>query len=198
MLAVDKVSFAHEDQAVISDFSLNADPGSLIVLKGANGSGKTTLLKLLCGLLEPDGGTISIKGEKPDDDFAYLIYLGHKSGLKTDLSVRDNLAVLTALTGRSSAVSAEEALGRVGLAGKLHTLCGQLSAGQRKRVCLARLMMCKADIWMLDEPFANLDTNGTELLQKLLAIHTEKNMAVVTSPESLSFASSNAQELTLD
>ena len=112
MLAVDKISFAHENQQVLSGLSFNAAAGSVVVIKGANGSGKTTLLKLIGGLLAADAGTITLQGEPIDASMASLIYLGHKSGLKAELSVAENLRLLCALTGRPSAISSATFLSR--------------------------------------------------------------------------------------
>lgn len=197
MLALDKISFAHESQQVISSLSLDAKAGAVVVVRGANGSGKTTLLKLIGGLLRADAGAITLRGESPGEGVASLIYLGHKGGLKADLSVSENLRLLAALSGCPSGRPLAAALAEVGLAAKRDVRAGELSAGQRKRACLARLLLCDADVWLLDEPFANLDAAGGELLRRMLSRQAGRGLAVVTTTEPLAAIDAPCREISL-
>lgn len=154
--------------------------GEILHLQGANGAGKTSLLEALCGLRRPAEG--SIEG-RPDG--AALHWLGHRNALNLNLSVVENLDFWCGLNGVDSSARLP-ALERVGLSRLRHRPVRTLSAGQKRRAALARLLVAPRPLWLLDEPLDGLDRQGLELFAQLLGEHAAGGgMAVVTSHQSL-------------
>lgn len=163
-------------------------PGQALVLRGPNGSGKSSLLRLLAGLLPPEAGTLSWRGRNITKDRARyrgdLAYLGHLDALKPQFLVRENLQFWADLLGASVAV--DSALGKVGLAPCADFPAQQLSAGQRRRFGLARLLLKPVPIWLLDEPSTALDSAGQKLVQDLIGRHRAAGgIAVISSHDEL-------------
>ncbi|MDX1379605.1 MAG: heme ABC exporter ATP-binding protein CcmA, partial [Xanthomonadales bacterium] len=150
------------------DLSLGA--GELLLVVGANGSGKTTLLRLLSGLLDPAGDG-RIDRQEP------VCYVGHSAGIKDDLSVAENLALMAAMA-TDQAVDVNAVAARLGLGGLERRAVRTLSAGQRRRCALGRLLVQPAPLWLLDEPYANLDVDGLALIDTLIAEHLAGGGAV--------------------
>ena len=178
------------DVQVLRGLSFIAGSGECLQITGANGSGKTTLLRALCGLVPLEQGRIRWRGtDITVDAGAYhseLAYLGHDNGLKGDLTAAENLRYGVGLRRRVSGGQCAEALTRVGLAAQGGVPLRQLSAGQRRRVALARLDLMAAALWILDEPSANLDAEGqTLLLQRLTAHLAQGGAAVVATHQGL-------------
>ncbi len=178
------VAFMRRDEPVFSpiDFALHA--GEVVLVEGDNGSGKTTLLRLLAGLLKRGEGEIRLHGEPLTHDrmAGEIVFLGHHLGLKFDLSPLQNLRFMQGLYGRRRGVTPATALAGVDLAGYEHEPVRRLSAGQKKRAALARLLLVPAAVWLLDEPYANLDREGIALVNRLIERHTlEGGAAMVTS-----------------
>lgn len=165
--------FMRNEEPVFGPLDFAVDAGEALLVQGGNGAGKTTLLRVLAGLLRLDAGEIDIDGRRARaTDRAHAIaYLGHLPGFKADLGALENLDFLTGLHGRRRGQSAEAALGIVGLAGYEDALARQLSAGQKKRLSLARLWLSPAPLWLLDEPYANLDLEGIELVNRMVQAH---------------------------
>lgn len=153
-------------------FGLRAGEAGLV--EGPNGSGKTTLLRTVCGLLRPEAGEIRWRGATIDADrLAFqgqLHYLGHATGIKEELSARQNLAAHLALRAGSREVLMP-ALDRVGLEALADVAVRSFSAGQRRRLALARMLCTPAALWVLDEPFTALDRAGVALVQALIEEH---------------------------
>ncbi len=170
LLAVRDLSFARNDVRVFGPLDFDVAAGEALLVQGGNGAGKTTLLRVLAGLLVADAGAISIHGKltSPASRAATLAYLGHLPALKADLTALENLDFLCGLHGQRGSQSAEGAMAVVGLAGHEDTLARQLSAGQKKRLSLARLWLSPAPLWLLDEPYANLDLGGIELVNRMV------------------------------
>ncbi|WP_049622551.1 cytochrome c biogenesis heme-transporting ATPase CcmA [Frateuria defendens] len=190
LLEARALSFFRADEPVFGplDFSLHA--GELALVEGDNGSGKTTLLRLLAGLLHVGAGELRWRGEpwQREACAGETLLLGHQLGLKADLSARENLAVAAGLHGRREGASADGVLAAIGLAGYEDEPVRRLSAGQKKRVALARLRLLPATLWLLDEPYANLDRAGIELVNALLEEHiAQGGAALVTSHGAVSF-----------
>ena len=173
MLAITDLSFERYFEPVFEPLSFTVGKGELVLITGANGSGKTTLLQLLAGLLTATEGHISL--QQP------VLYAGHKVAIKDDLSVLENIRFMLQFMGRRefAAESEQDLINAVGL-----TLVAQqhgrtLSAGQRKRCAMARLLFCDEQLWLLDEPYSNLDQEGTELLNNILQVHLQNGGACV-------------------
>ncbi|MFP7721346.1 heme ABC exporter ATP-binding protein CcmA [Lysobacter sp. A3-1-A15] len=170
LLHVNGLRYSRNDLPVFGPLDFSVDAGEALLVQGDNGAGKTTLLRVLVGLLRADGGTVDIDGEpaRPARRASAMAYLGHLPGLKADLSVMENLDFQCGLHGRRRAQLPENALAMVGLAGYGDALLRQLSAGQKKRLGLARLWLSPAPMWLLDEPYANLDLDGIELVNRMV------------------------------
>jgi heme exporter protein A len=184
------LSFLRADEPVFGplDFALHA--GELALVEGDNGSGKTTLLRLLAGLLHVGEGELRWRGEPWHRDACAgeVLFLGHQLGLKMDMSPRENLHIAAGLHGSRDGMSASSALAEVGLAGYEDEPVRRLSAGQKKRAALARLLLLPAVLWLLDEPYANLDRAGIALVNRLLEGHVARGgAALVTSHGAVSF-----------
>jgi len=176
--------FARNDEPVFGPLDFSVDAGEALLVQGDNGAGKTTLLRVLAGLLRADGGEIEIDGGAagPARRARAIAYLSHLPGLKADLSALENLEFLCGLQGRRRGQLPEHALAIVGLAGYEDALARQLSAGQKKRLSLARLWLSPAPLWLLDEPYANLDLGGIELVNRMVQAHLrEGGAALVTT-----------------
>lgn len=149
--------------------------GSAICLRGPNGCGKTTLLRTLCGLSEPETGTILWRGEPiaaaRSEFHAELAYAGHRAGLKDDLTTRESLRFAAALEGGKPDIPA--LLSGLGLGQCADLPARNLSAGQRRRAALARVIGSGKRLWVLDEPFSNLDTAGRSWLSARFSQHLE-------------------------
>ena len=142
---------------------------------GPNGSGKTTLLRVIAGLMAPEAGRVECNGRDIRGDrqawCATFTYLPHSDGLKPELSVRENLAFETSLRRKLHRAEIEAALADLGMAPVVDRLTATLSAGQRRRVAFARVILAGAALWLLDEPYTNLDRDGSVLLSALVGRH---------------------------
>ncbi|EBX9004062.1 cytochrome c biogenesis heme-transporting ATPase CcmA, partial [Salmonella enterica subsp. enterica serovar Hvittingfoss] len=165
---------------------------------GGNGAGKTTLLRLLTGLARPDGGEVYWQGEplrRVRDSFhRSLLWIGHQPGIKTRLTARENLHFFHPGDG----ARLPEALAQAGLAGFEDVPVAQLSAGQQRRVALARLWLTRAALWVLDEPFTAIDVNGVARLTRRMAAHTAQGgMVILTTHQPLPGAADTVRRLVL-
>ena len=177
LLAARGLAFSRNDEPVFGPLEFAVDAGEALLVQGGNGVGKTTLLRVLAGLLRADAGQIDIDGQPagPSRRAHAMAYLGHLPALKADLSALENLNFLCGLHGRRARQMPGNALAMVGLAGYEDALARQLSAGQKKRLSLARL-------WLLDEPYANLDLDGITLVNRMISAHLrEGGAALVTT-----------------
>ena len=172
--------------------SFEVSAGEWLALRGPNGSGKTTLLRCIAGLTRLDAGEVLLD-ETPTaragERFrAELLYAGHLPGVKDDLSAEENLRGSLALRGVTAAAAAvQEALVQVGLEKRRSLPARRHSAGQRRRIGLARLMLDSASIWVLDEPITALDDEGQALFGRLLSRHLERGgMALLATHHDLS------------
>ncbi len=173
LLAARGLSFARNEQPIFGPLDFTVDAGEALLVQGDNGAGKTTLLRVLAGLLQADAGEIDIDGQhaKAASRSHAIAYLGHLPALKADLSALENLEFLCGLHGRRRGQALDSTLGIVGLAGLDDSLARQLSAGQKKRLSLARLWLSPAPLWLLDEPYANLDLDGINLVNRMVQAH---------------------------
>ncbi|MBJ3814967.1 cytochrome c biogenesis heme-transporting ATPase CcmA [Shimwellia pseudoproteus] len=172
MLRAHELRCLYDDRLLFSNLSLVINAGELVQISGANGSGKTSLLRILSGLSRPESGQVYWQ-EQPlaavrDSFQRQVLWLGHKPGVKAALTADENLHFFYP---RSRLADREQALAAIGLAGYEDQPLDQLSAGQQRRVALARLWLSDARLWMLDEPFTALDSTGIETLTSLLEQH---------------------------
>lgn len=184
LLAVHGLAFSRNDVQVFGPLAFTVDGHEALLVQGDNGAGKTTLLRVLAGLLRADAGTIEIEGRPADSArrARHIAYLGHLPGLKADLSALQNLDCLCGLHGRRDGRDAEAALAAVGLSGYEDAPLRTLSAGQKKRLGLARLWLSPAPLWLLDEPYANLDLDGIQLVNRMVEVQLgEGGAALITT-----------------
>ena len=172
------------------DFSLSA--GELLLVQGPNGSGKTSLLRTVAGLAELEEGEVLWNGipvARERQEFrGRLVWMGHRPGYKAELTVRENLAFEAGLRPASRR-SPAECLARLGLAACAELPFGVLSAGQQRRLALARLLLAAAPLWMVDEPYTNLDSTALGLVNELLAAHLAAGgLAMVASHQPVALA----------
>ena len=179
------------DRELFSGLDLQVFAGQCLHVRGENGVGKTSLLRLLTGLTSPESGEVlwsgrSIKKEV-SDYHGQLLFLGHRDALKEDLSAIENLRLYAAIDGVDlSEQDAFSSLWRFGLKGREDLPVNCLSAGQKKRVLMARMLTRRAQVWILDEPFNALDTHAVQELQELIAEHLQGNgLVVLTSHQPL-------------
>ena len=181
LLTVERLHFERDDCNVFEQIDLKVNAGEIVQIDGPNGSGKTTLLRLLTTALKPTSGIIKYGGHAIEQcRYQYLsniLYLGHQPAVKITLSASENLRWMTA----ESSACAEHALAAVGLSGYGDVPCYNLSAGQHRRVGLARLLMTDALLWFLDEPFTAIDKQGVSFLENCMRDHVQRGGAVVLS-----------------
>jgi heme exporter protein A len=192
------------DRPIFTGISFNLAAGEVLLVAGANGSGKTSLLRIVCGLLEAAAGEIRWNGSNArtlgDDYRSEPAYLGHQNGLKDDLSAAENLRVWAGVAGvAADRAAALHALARLGLEGRADLPVRWLSQGQKRRAALARLLVARRALWILDEPFAGLDRASTATVEALLQEHlTGRGMAIVTSHQDLAGVTAPVRRLGLD
>jgi heme exporter protein A len=200
LLEARSLCFLRQDEPVFGpvDFALRA--GEVALVEGDNGSGKTTLMRVLTGTLRPASGDVLLDGDtfSLDTVAGAVVFLGHHPGLKADLSPRENLHFAAGLYGVRHGADPDAALTEVGLAGYEDEAVRRLSAGQKKRVALARLLLLPARVWLLDEPYANLDREGIALVNRLLDGHAARGgAALVTSHGAVTFAGDTLRRIRL-
>jgi heme exporter protein A len=175
------------DRVLFSELRFELRPGQLMAIEGANGAGKTSLLRIVAGLSPPSDGEVLWRNHRIDrrraDYCSEMIYLGHNGGLKMDLSPLENVKLWLTLAGSPLADPViEDALAEAGLAGYQSAPTRILSAGQRQRTSLTRLLLRRVPLWILDEPFTALDAAGLKLVRWLLDRHAAGGgMAILTS-----------------
>jgi heme exporter protein A len=201
VLAARGLACRRGDRILFAGFDLEIHPGQIVWLRGTNGRGKTSLLRLLAGLSRPEQGGITWHGtpiRAAEDFHRRLVYVGHSNALKDDLTAMESLRFLALLHGRAAARPALlEALRRCGVQAQRDAPVRTLSQGQRRRVALARLCLeSEASLWILDEPFDALDTQGVDVLNGLLTDHARRGGCVVLTSH-LALTLTDPQPLTV-
>jgi len=172
-LTAENLACARGDKKLFDGLNFRVSAGQALAVEGANGAGKTSLLRMIAGFLAPVAGRIVVKTDGRENDDAEergksIGWLGHHDGLKPQLTVREQLDFFAHLY---RGIAEASVLAQVGLARQADLPCRYLSAGQRRRLALARLWVSKRPLWLLDEPFAALDASGQALVAHLMARH---------------------------
>ena len=172
-----------DDRTLFASLGFMLEAGHILLLEGPNGSGKTSLLRILSSIRLPDAGRVAWCGEdiyKLGPDYhEHLAYVGHRDGIKQDLSPQENLRIARALGNPSTVHDIDDVLDQFGLYGFEDIPTCKLSAGQQRRLALARLRVTDAPLWILDEPFTSLDREGIEIFEQLMVQHTASGGIIV-------------------
>ncbi|MDH5391602.1 MAG: cytochrome c biogenesis heme-transporting ATPase CcmA [Gammaproteobacteria bacterium] len=207
-LEVRDLGCIRDDRILFSKVNIDLYPGQLLLVEGDNGSGKTSLLRILCGIRLPEHGHVIWQRTNNDKKTAVSVhgqesyagdmaFLGHLDGNKLDLTVTENLEFSCSLAlGNSSTI--KEVLERVGLSYFDDLQVSNLSAGQRRRLALARLLLSGARLWILDEPFTALDKKGIAMVEREINAQLDQGgLVIMTSHHSVSFDSDKVTKLSL-
>ncbi len=192
MLQVTNLSAVRDGRLLFDNLSFELQPGDLVQIEGRNGTGKTTLLRIVTGLADADSGEIVWQNNKiqsyREEFHRDLLYLGHHSGVKRELTAYENLRFYLQMHQQTeiSPAALFDALLQVGLAGREDVPVRQLSAGQQRRVALARLWLSKQKLWILDEPLTAIDKHGVKVLERLFLQHVQHGgMVLLTTHQDL-------------
>lgn len=188
MLECESLSCSRNGNVLFKNLSFKAEPKAKILITGKNGSGKTSLIRSLSGLLPPTSGNIKHCGKDIYDDkksyITSMVYIGHKNACKDGLTVIENIEFWAGMRNTKELILA--AICCLQLQPVLDITYGRLSAGWKRRVALSRLMISNANIWLIDEPFCNLDSTACELVLNLISIRSEQNGIVIITGHSAS------------
>lgn len=202
LLDAEGLQCLRHDEALFAPVAIRLGAGDLLVVEGRNGAGKTTLLRALLGLGRLQADRLCHRGrdvlEQREVLRAACNWLGHLLALKGELSVLENLRLALALADEDLHGDPEALLERVGLAGYEDTPARSLSAGQRKRAALARLAASRRPLWLLDEPFANLDRQGMDVVESILAEHLARGGAAILTSHGVLPIRLQARQLRLE
>lgn len=201
LLLAKGLGFDRNDETIFGPLDFHVEAGEAVLIHGGNGSGKTTLLRVLAGLLAATRGDILIQGQAATLErvAGTCTLLGHLLGHKGELSASENLQFACGLFGQRPDADIDATLAEVGLAGFEDAPARQFSAGQRKRLALARLLLVPAPLWLLDEPYANLDLPGIDLVNRLIGTHLARGgAALVTSHGAYATGAVRTRTLELD
>ena len=184
-LTAEKLACARGERQLFDGLSFRVRAGQALAVEGANGAGKTSLLRLVAGFLAPAAGRIVVKTSETesddDEERGRLVgWLGHLDGLKPQMTVKEQLSFYARLHAMPRADLAAT-LAQVGLARQAELPCRYLSAGQKRRLALARLLVSRRPLWLLDEPFAALDTAGQTLVAQLMARHCGEGGIIIAA-----------------
>lgn len=185
MLSVQGLHLWRGDRHVLRGVSFDGLPGKCVLLTGRNGAGKTTLIRAIAGLLDPEEGQVLWKGApargQRDEFHAELAYLGHEAPLKGDLSARENLKYSVGIRRAVDPAEIDAALARTGADRFADRATRMLSAGQKRRIALAGVLLANAVLWLLDEPTTNLDAEGQQLVRELIVEQLARGGLVVAA-----------------
>lgn len=201
LISADKLTCIREDRILFEALDVAIHAGDIVQIEGPNGAGKTSLLRILAGLSSPYEGQVFFNETKITENREFfhqnLLYLGHVLGVKGELTAEENLAFNLSLHNLD-AHCAEETLSEVSLLGFEDALASHLSAGQHRRIALARLWQSKAPIWILDEPFTAIDKLGVEKLEALFKKHADNGGCVIlTTHQDLSLPTELVKKIKL-
>lgn len=190
MLEALNLSCVRDERTLFSGLSFTIQPGEIVQIEGHNGAGKTSLMRILAGLSTPDEGEVQWHGQSTRRQreifHQHLLFLGHQPGIKSVLTAYENLAFYQSDKAQDAQTAIYDALENVGLLGYEDVVVAQLSAGQQRRVALARLWLSQAPLWILDEPLTAIDKQGVTTLIELFEHHAQNGgMVLLTTHQDL-------------
>ncbi|GDX85307.1 cytochrome c biogenesis ATP-binding export protein CcmA [Methylococcaceae bacterium] len=193
------LSCIRDERILFSDLNFTLNSGQVLLIEGRNGAGKTSLLRILTGFRKPDEGDLFWNNELIDDTQEFYqdtAYIGHNNGLKESLTAEENLHYAQALA--ISTLTIDDALEQVGLNGYQETFVRFMSAGQKRRLALARLLCTHKPLWILDEPFTSLDRASIKLFEKFIETHANQGgLVIMTSHHDTSIPHTLLQKIHL-
>jgi heme ABC exporter ATP-binding subunit CcmA len=196
-VALRDVSHIFSGNPVLRHVDADLEPGRCYLLLGANGAGKSTLLRIIAGLLRPSYGEVTAWGEAPEAMRERIGYMSHAPMLYDEFTGFENLRYFAALYAPALCLSPGEALASVGLDGKLKKPVRAYSQGMRQRLSLARVLLARPDLLLLDEPFSNMDTASAQTMLALLARERDRGCTIVLTTHQRELAEPLADELLL-
>ncbi len=190
-LSVKQLGCERGYRELFTDLNFQLSPGEILHIKGENGAGKTSLLRIIAGLALPVTGEIRFNGyncRKYRSEYnEQLAFMGHKLGIKLELTPVENIRSFCNLGKTCTQQQIMDTLEKVGLYGFEEMYCNQLSAGQKRRVALAQILLSRTRLWILDEPFTSLDVIGVELFLKMIQEHVcQGGMVLLTTHQEVS------------
>ena len=201
LLQTCELTCVKDDRVLFEGLNISLSAGQILLVEGKNGSGKTSLLRILTGLSLPESGDILWKGEPISevgaDYYEQVNYVGHHDGIKRDLTCLENLRLVQAM-GKPLPISLDDALDRVNLYRFGENFVATLSAGQKRRLALARLVVTEASLWIMDEPFTSLDKASMAMFQEMFEQHlAQGGVIVMTSHHDIEMPDSDVVRLNL-
>lgn len=205
LVSASNLTCIREERLLFDQLTIEIHAGDIVQIEGPNGSGKTSLLRILAGLSQPYEGEVFYKNktiaQSREEFHQNLLYLGHLPGVKGEMTAQENLRFNLTLHGLAiNSIESEETLSHVNLTGFEESFASHLSAGQHRRISLARLYKSTANIWILDEPFTAIDKQGVNSLEQLFKTHIKQGGCVIltTHQDLLTFSPSQVKKITLD
>lgn len=200
LFSASQLRCVRNDNTLFENLNFELMAGNALQIEGANGSGKTSLLRILCGLSQPAEGEVRWRNTSIQKDrvsfYQNLAFIGHLNGIKDDLTCEENLEIVQALGNSREELSTDDVLDQMGLLEKDETPARKLSAGQRRRLALGRLLTNKARLWILDEPFTALDHTGRSMMEKIFEQHCEQGgMVIFTTHHPVTLENTTVKEL---
>jgi len=201
LLSANQLTCIREERILFENLSFSINSGDIVQIEGPNGAGKTSLLRILAGLSQPYDGNVKFHNKTINKERELfnlnLLYIGHLAGIKGEMTAQENLEFNLSLSGLDTS-AAEETLNTVKLLGFEDTLASHLSAGQHRRIALAKLWQSKAPIWILDEPFTAIDKQGVRTLETLMIKHAQDGGCVIlTTHQDLNISADLYKKITL-
>ncbi|WP_448565653.1 cytochrome c biogenesis heme-transporting ATPase CcmA [Thalassotalea ganghwensis] len=201
LLSAKNLTCIREERVLFEALDLTFLPGEIVQIEGPNGAGKTSLLRILAGLSVPYDGNVFFHQQDITRDketfHQNLLYIGHLAGVKGEMTAQENLTFNLAMAGLISN-QAEQTLEKVNLLGFEDALANHLSAGQHRRIALAKLWQSNAPIWILDEPFTAIDKTGVSTLEQLFVDHTKRGGCVIlTTHQDLNLSENQYRKISL-
>jgi heme exporter protein A len=204
MFEVINLGCVRGERRLFRGLNFSCRPGELIEIRGANGSGKTSLLRILCGLAQPAEGEVHWQGNNirslGEEYFGSVAYVAHQNGVKDELTAIENLRIASGVSSsRLGEQEAREILARIGLHEESYLPSRLLSAGQRRRVALARLLVTQAELWILDEVLTSLDTAAMDFSARFIGEHLAGGgIAIIATHQDLNISATATQRLEID